>query len=73
MENDIILACKRKCIAIRLTFKRKELHSFSFFLPKIKFLAYNNNPGEFNIFLSGKNGGLHYIILQSAFGFSKEI
>ena len=41
MENDIILACKRKCIAIRLTFKRKELHSFSFFLHIIKRNTYN--------------------------------
>lgn len=67
MKNDIISDCKRKCIAIRLTFKRKELHSFSFFLPKFKILAYNNNPSEFNIFSRGKNGGLHYIIFAIRF------
>lgn len=38
VENDIILIRKRKCIAIRLTYKRKELHSFSFFCLKLSFL-----------------------------------
>lgn len=34
-------------------FRKKELHSFSFFLLKNNFFAYNSNLGEFSIFLPG--------------------
>lgn len=68
-----MLPCKKKCIAIRLAYKEKEMHSFSFFLLNFRVYTYNNIPENFIIFSKGVwrsalyNFALRFVLLFFAF------